>query len=206
MKAVAMPRLSPGHVSSPGDMYRCTLDPHTRRHTSRNTIPISGAAYWNHSVEPSGSAFPRMASAGKVARRPQREHEREYAPEPRAVYLEGELGCLDPAVAQPHFGALGTTSIPTVEFAHVGVEVHQVPRDSVCVVFGASCRCVDFDIIRSPGMQVLELLACPAGFSLWSAPLSPLQGVEVAVDSNMAQPVALEYGERVGYVVRASIR
>ena len=51
----------------------------------------------------------------------------------------------------------------------------------------------------------MELLTRPAGFSPRPFPLSLLQDIETAVDSNMAQPVPSEYGQRIGYVVWASV-
>ena len=54
-------------------------------------------------------------------------------------------------------------------------------------------------------MEVLKLLTRPTGFSLRPSLLSLLEDLEAAVDSNMAQPVAPEYGQRIDYVVRASV-
>lgn len=121
-------------------------------------------------------------------------------------------GWLDPtdvgASFKPAFPslALGTASTPTVECGYAGVPVHQVPRDTLRVIIGAGCCRIDFDVVRGSGVQVLELVTGPTWLPLRSTPLSLLQDVETAVDSNVAQPVASEYGKRIGYVVRSSIR
>ena len=52
------------HRQLPVDIYRRTPNPHTRRHTSRNTIPISGALYWNHNGEPPPSFRRKPESRG----------------------------------------------------------------------------------------------------------------------------------------------
>ena len=102
--------------------------------------------------------------------------------------------------------AVGTTSTPTGEFGQVGVSACQIPRHSLSIVFGAGCRRVDFNVVYSPGVQIAELPTRPAGLAQRSHLLSLLQDIETAMDSNVTQPVALENGERVGYVVRSSVR
>ena len=110
---------------------------------------------------------------------------------------------LKPALPSPRHRA---SSISIGKFGQVGVSSYQVPRHSLSIALGAGCRSVDFYVVHGPDVQVLELPTRPTWFSLRPPLLSPLQDIEAAVHPNMAQAVASEYGQCIGYVIRASVR
>ena len=85
------------------------------------------------------------------------------------------------------------------------VPVGQVSGDQVSVLVTSGRRRVDLDIVDRAVVQVLVLPTGPSLVVVDSFSLPLLQDVKVAVDANVAQAVAAEDREGVGYAVALAV-
>ena len=85
------------------------------------------------------------------------------------------------------------------------VPADQVPGDSVCVLVSSGRRGVDLDIVNRAVVDVLVLPTGPPLVAVGSPVLPLLQDVEVTADANVAQAVAAEDREGIGYAVGMAV-